>query len=49
MNLKLKYIIFNIISLASPTYSRGDIVSTVSKLAKKIGVPLKNVHMPGHK
>jgi len=39
----------HIISLASPTYSGGDIVSTVSKLAKKIGVPLKNVHLPGHK
>jgi len=37
------------ISLASPTYSGGDIVSTVSKLAKKIGVPLKNLHLPGHK
>jgi len=39
----------HIISLASPTYSGGDIVSTVSKLAKKIGVPLKNIHLPGHK
>jgi len=39
----------HIISLASPTYSGGDIVSTVSKLAKKNGVPLKNIHYPGHK
>jgi len=39
----------HIISLASPTFSGGDIVSTVSKLAKKIGVPLKNLHLPGHK
>lgn len=37
------------LSLASPTYSGGDIVSTVSKLANKIGVPLKNLHLPGHK
>ena len=35
----------HIISLASPTYSGGDIVSTVSKLTKKI----KNLHLPGHK
>ena len=39
----------HILSLASPIYSGGDIVSTVSKLAKKIGVPLKNLHLPGHK
>jgi len=39
----------HIISLASPTYSGGDIVSTVSKLAKQIGVPLKNLHLPWHK
>jgi len=39
----------NIISLEFPTYSGGDIVLTVSKLAKKIGVPLKNLHLPGHK
>jgi len=39
----------HIISLASPTYSGGDIVSSVSKLAKKIGVPLKNLQLPGHK
>jgi len=39
----------HIISLASPAYSGFDIVSTVSKLAKKIGVPLKNLHLPDHK
>jgi len=39
----------HLILLASPTYSGGDIVSTVSKLAKKIWVPLKNIHLPGHK
>ena len=39
----------HIISLASPTYSGGDIVSIVSKLANKKGVPLKNIHLPGHK
>jgi len=31
-------------------YNRGgDIVSSVSKLANKIGLPLKNWHLPGHK
>ena len=30
-------------------YSGGDIVSKVSNLAKKLGVPLKNLHLPGHK
>jgi len=39
----------HIISLAFQTYSGGDIVSTVSKLADKIGVPIKNHHLPGHK
>jgi len=27
----------------------GDIVSGASKLANKIGIPLKNLHLPGHK
>jgi len=27
----------------------GDIVSSASKLANKIGTPLKNWHLPGHK
>jgi len=27
----------------------GDIVSSASKLADKIGLPLKNWHLPGHK
>jgi len=31
-------------------YKRGgDIVSSASKLADKIGIPLKNWHLPGHK
>jgi len=31
-------------------YRRGrDIVSGASKLADKIGIPLKNWHLPGHK
>jgi transposase InsO family protein len=30
------------------THSGGDIVSTISKVAKKIGIPLKNIHLPGH-
>jgi len=31
-------------------YKRGgDIVSGASKLANKIGIPLKNWHLPGHK
>lgn len=30
-------------------YAGGDIVSKVSILAKKLGVPLKNLHLPGHK
>jgi len=30
-------------------YKRGgDIVSSASKLAEKIGIPLKNWHLPGH-
>jgi len=39
----------HILSLVSPAYSGGNIVSTVSKIANKIGVPLKNIHLPGHK
>jgi len=39
----------HITSIASTTYSIGDIVSSVSKLAKQIGVPLENLHLPGHK
>ena len=27
----------------------GDIVSGASKIAEKLGVPLKNWHLPGHK
>ena len=27
----------------------GDIVSSASKFAKKIGIKLKNWHLPGHK
>ena len=27
----------------------GDIVSGASKLADKLGIPLKNWHLPGHK
>ena len=27
----------------------GDIVSGASKIADKIGIPLKNWHLPGHK
>ena len=26
----------------------GDIVSGASKLSEKIGIPLKNWHLPGH-
>lgn len=26
----------------------GDIVSKASSIAKKIGIPLKNWHLPGH-
>ena len=29
-------------------HSGGDIVSTISKVAKKIGIPLKNIHLPKH-
>ena len=27
----------------------GDIVSAASKFSDKIGIPLKNWHLPGHK
>jgi hypothetical protein len=27
----------------------GDIVSNIDKFAKKIGIKLKNLHLPGHK
>ena len=30
------------------TYSGGDLVTTISKVAKKIGIPLKNIHLPKH-
>jgi hypothetical protein len=30
------------------TQTGGDIVSTISKVAKKIGIPLKNIHLPKH-
>ena len=30
------------------THFGGDIVSTISKVAKKIGIPLKNIHLPKH-
>ena len=32
-----------------PLHSGGDIVSSLSKLANKVGIPLKNFHLPGHK
>jgi hypothetical protein len=32
----------------STTHYGGDIVSTVSKISKKLGVPLKNIHLPKH-
>ena len=31
-----------------PTIIGGDIVSSLSNVADKIGLPLKNVHLPGH-
>ena len=31
------------------TKSGGDLVSAASKLANKLGIPLKNWHLPGHK
>ena len=34
-------------SLRTP--SGGDLVSAASKLANKLGIPLKNWHLPGHK
>ena len=27
----------------------GDVVSGIANVAEKIGIPLKNLHLPGHK